>query len=107
MQTLCSPACLQCYNHELPAIEGLSERFEGILISGSHYSAYEGGARLRGSICCRAVLLYSAVEAVALEHLHRAVLLCQFNNAAPSSSHVSCGTSLCIPLQSGSGYGSW
>lgn len=38
---------MQCYNGELPPLEGLSDCFDGIFISGSHYSAYEGKRRCR------------------------------------------------------------
>ncbi|KAL4425807.1 hypothetical protein ABPG75_009823 [Micractinium tetrahymenae] len=30
----------RCFNRELPPLEGLADRFDGLLISGSHYSAY-------------------------------------------------------------------
>ena len=36
---------LQCYAGELPELEGLAAQFDGVYISGSHYSAYEGGWR--------------------------------------------------------------
>ena len=31
----------RCWAHELPPLEGLSERCDGVLLSGGHYSAYE------------------------------------------------------------------
>ena len=38
----------RCYQGELPPLEGLSERIRGVLISGSHYSVYEGKQGGRG-----------------------------------------------------------
>jgi hypothetical protein len=104
MQTLCSLASLQCYNHELPAIEGLSQRLDGILISGSHYSAYEGGILLRGSY------MLSSVAAVGRRWTLGS---CSGPSCcvvvATQRRSISCSPGPCvyIPLQSGRGYGSW
>ena len=32
----------RCWAHELPPLEGLAERCDGVVISGGQYSAYEG-----------------------------------------------------------------
>lgn len=40
----------RCFNRELPPLEGLADRFHGVLVSGSHYSSYEG-AYVHGGSC--------------------------------------------------------
>lgn len=41
---------LRCFNRELPPLDSLAQ-LDGVLISGSHYSAYEGGKEKRSAAC--------------------------------------------------------